>query len=54
MACVWCLHGNGRADGDRNFNDPEIFYIHFISHYGVAGDRIFLRSVLDECEAVYI
>ena len=53
MAGVWCVLSYRRKNGHCTIQDPHMVYLYFIPYHGLAADRLFYCSVLDEYQTLY-
>lgn len=53
MARLRRLHRHRRKNGRGYFHHPQIFYLHQFHDHGLPAHRLFVRGILDQCEAVY-
>ena len=54
MECLWRLHRFRRQAGDRNQQDPAVFYLCFNTHDGLAYYHLPGACFLEKHQEVYL
>ena len=54
MECFWSLHRNRRQAGDRDQQDPPVFYLYFDTNDGFTSYYLPGTGFLAEYEKIYL
>ncbi len=54
MECLWSLFSHWQPDGDRNQQDPPVFYLCFHTDDGITSYYLPRTGILEEYEELYL
>ncbi len=50
---IWCLHRHGGEVGNRQLQDPDVVYLHFLPHHGLARNHLYDPRFLDQYQKLH-